>query len=169
MIKTRKVVGNKTATISRQKTDTMKNQYSWFFMVLLLVAGGLTLTGCSQDNEEEENLEASRPNPNMLSDLSRPGAFISWTLWESHSSFGYTMKIEFDHKECTYTLQKSGSDDTIAKYTYNFNYPTVTLTSNNEDKEVITGTIASYYFKADDITFKNSKNETVWMQMTRKK
>ena len=39
----------------------------------------------------------------------------------------------------------------------------------NDDKEVITGTITSYTLKADEITFKNSKNETVWMQMTRKK
>ncbi len=142
-------------------------------MVLLLLMGGFSLSGCSKDNvdsEDDEQLGASRPNPpNMLSDLSRPGAFINWTLWESHSLFGYTMKIEFDYKECTYTLQKSGSDNTIAKYTYSFKYPTITLTSINDDKEVITGTIVSYPFKADDITFKNSKNETVWMQMTRKK
>ncbi len=141
-------------------------------MVLLLLMGGFSLSGCSKDNvdsEDDEQLGASRPNPNMLSDLSRPGAFINWTLWESHSLFGYTMKIEFDYKECTYTLQKSGSDNTIAKYTYSFKYTTITLTSINDDKEVITGTIVSYPFKADDITFKNSKNETVWMQMTRKK
>ena len=48
-------------------------------------------------------------------------------------------------------------------------YPTVILTSNNEDKEEIIGTITSYHFRADDITFKNAENETVWMQMTRKK
>lgn len=138
-------------------------------MVLLLVIGGLTFIGCSNDNEEEDNLGASRPNPNMLTDLSQPGAFINWTLWESHSLFGYTMKMEFTSKECTYTLQRNGTVETSAKYSHSFNYPTVTLTSINEDKEVITGTIASYPFKADDITFKNSKNETVWMQMTRKK
>ncbi len=150
----------------------MKKKCVWLLMVLLLLMGGFSLSGCSKDNvdsEDDEQLGASRPNPNMLSDLSLPGAFISWTLWESHSLFGYTMKIEFNYKECTYTLQKSGTDNTIAKYTYNFNYPTVTLTSNNEDKEVIIGTITSYNFKADDITFKNSKNEPVWMQMTRKK
>jgi hypothetical protein len=67
------------------------------------------------------------------------------------------------------TLQRSGTVETSAKYSHSFNYPTITLTSINEDKEVITGTIVSYAFKADDITFKNSKNETVWMQMTRKK
>ena len=147
----------------------MKKKCVWFLMVLLFAVGELTLIGCSKDNEEEDNLGASRPIPNMLSDLSLPGAFINWTLWESHSLFGYTMKIEFDYKECTYTLQRSGTVETIAKYTYSFKYPTITLTSINEDKEVITGTIASYPFKADDITFKNSKNETVWMQMTRKK
>lgn len=147
----------------------MKKKCVWILMVLLLVMGELTLSGCSKDNEEDEQLGASRPNPNMLSDLSKPGAFINWTLWESHSLFGYTMKIEFDYKECTYTFHKSGSDDITAKYTYNFNYPTITLTSINEDKEVIIGTITSYTFKADDITFKNSKDETVWMQMTRKK
>lgn len=147
----------------------MKNKCPWILLVLLFVIGGLTFIGCSKNNEEDENLGASRPNPNMLSDLSRPGTFISWTMWESHSSFGYTMKIEFDHKECTYTLRSSGPDDTVAKYTYNFNYPTVTLTSNNEDKEKIIGTITSYHFRADDITFKNAENGTVWMQMTRKK
>lgn len=133
--------------------------------------GGVSLSGCDKDNieSEEEQLGASRPIPNMLRDLSEPGAYITWTLWESHSLFSYTMKIEFDYKECTYTHHRSGTNDTIVKYTYNFNYPTITLTSINEDKEVIIGTIASYAFKADDITFKNSKNETVWMQMIRKK
>ena len=141
-------------------------------MALFLLMGGLTLSGCSKDNvdsEEEDNLGASRPNPNMLSDLSQPGTTISWTTWESHSLFGYSMKIEFNNIECTYTFQKSGTEDTTSKYTYNFNYPTVTFTSKDEDKNVIIGTIASYPFKADDITFKNAKNETVWMQMTRKK
>ena len=150
----------------------MKKRSVWFLMALFLLMGGLTLGGCSKDNvdsEEEDNLGASRPNPNMLTDLSQPGAIISWTLWESHSLFGYTMKIEFDSKECTYTYQKSGTDSTIAKYTYSFKYPTITLTSINDDNDVITGTIASYPFKADDITFKNAKNKTVWMQMTRKK
>ena len=141
-------------------------------MVLFLLMGGLSLSGCSKDNvnnEDEDNLGASRPNYNMLSDLSQPGTTISGTLWQSHSLFGYTMKIEFDSKECTYTYKKSGTEDTTSKYTYNFNYPTVTFTSKDEDKNVIIGTIASYPFKADDITFKNSKNETVWMQMIRKK
>lgn len=145
----------------------MKKKCAWFLMVILIVIGGLSLSGCSKDNinsDEEENLDASRPLPNMLSDLSRPGANISWTLWESQSFSGSTMKIEFNHNECTHT-----SNNSITKYTYNFNYPIITLTSNKEDKEVITGTIVSDIFRADEITFKNAKNETVWMQMTRKK
>ena len=150
----------------------MKKRNVWFLMALFLMMGGLTLGGCCKDNvesEEEDNLGASRPIPNMLSDLSEPGASLSWTLWESSSTLSYIMKIEFDSKECTYTYQKSGTDDIITKYSYSFKYPTVTLTSINDDNEVITGTITSYSIKADDITFKNSKNETVWMQMTRKK
>ena len=150
----------------------MKNKCAWNLIVLFLLMGGLSLSGCSKDNvnnEDEDNLGASRPNYNMLSDLSQPGTTISGTLWQSHSLFGYTMKIEFDSKECTYTYQKSETDNTLAKYTYSFKYPTITLTSTIDDNEVITGTIASYPFKADDITFKNAKNETVWMQMIRKK
>ena len=150
----------------------MKMKCVWNLMVLFLLMGGFSLNGCSKDNvdnEDDDNLGASRPNYNMLSDLSQPGTTISGTLWESHSLFGYTMKIEFDSKECTYTYQKNGTDDIISKYSYSFKYPTVTLTSIKDDNEVITGTIASYTIKADDITFKNSKNETVWMQMTRKK
>src|SRR5690554_2850380 len=150
----------------------MKKRGVWFLMALFLLIGGLTLGGCSKDNvdsEEEDNLGASRPNPNMLSDLSQPGTTISWTTWESHSLFGYTMKIDFNNTECTYTYKKSGTEDTTSKYTYNFNYPTVTFTSTDEDKNVIIGTITSYPFKADDITFKNAKNEPVWMQMVRKK
>ena len=150
----------------------MKKRSVWFLMALFLLMGGLTLGGCSKDNvdsEEEDNLGASRPNPNMLTDLSQPGAIINWTLWESTPTLSYTMKIEFTYKECTYTLQRNGTVEIIAKYSYSFKYPTITLTSTNNDNEVITGTIASYPFKADDITFKNAKNETVWMRMTRKK
>lgn len=149
-----------------KKTNIMKKRYVWFLMVLLLLMGGLTLSACSKDNidsEEEENLGASRPIVNMLSDLSDPNASVSWTLWESHSLFGYIMKMDFDYKECTYTIQRSGSDNTIEKYTYNFNYPTITLTSTNEEKEVIIGTITSDRIRADVISFKNSKNEAVWM------
>ena len=144
----------------------------WNLMVLFLLMGSLSLNGCSKDNvdnEDDDNLGASRPNYNMLSDLSQPGTTISGTTWESHSLFGYTMKIEFNSKECTYTYKKSGTEGTTSKYTYNFNYPTVTFTSKDENKNVIIGTITSYAFKADDITFKNSKDETVWMQMVRKK
>mgnify|MGYP001428908450 CR=1 FL=1 len=143
----------------------------WNLMVLLLLMGGFSLNGCSKDSvdNEDDNLGASRPIPNMLSDLSQPGTTISWTTWESHSLLSYSMKIEFNNTECTYTYKKSGTEDTTSKYTYNFNYPTVTFTSTDEDKNVIIGTITSYAFKADDITFKNSKDETVWMQMVRKK
>src|SRR5690554_4855318 len=150
----------------------MKNKCAWNLMVLFLLMGSLSLNGCSKDNvdnEDDDNLGASRPNYNMLSDLSQPGTTISGTLWQSHSLFGYSLKIEFDNTECTYTYQKSETDNTLAKYTYSFKYPTITLTSTIDDNEVITGTIASYPFKADDITFKNAKNETVWMQMIRKK
>ena len=140
-------------------------------MALFLLIGGFTLGGCSKDSvdNEDDNLGASRPNPNMLSDLSQPGTTISWTTWESHSLLSYSMKIEFNNTECTYTYKKSGTEDTAAKYSYNFKYPTVTLTSKDEDKNVIIGTITSYAFRADDITFKNSKDETVWMEMIRKK
>src|SRR5690554_3564688 len=150
----------------------MKNKCAWNLIVLFLLMGGLSLSGCSKDNvnnEDEDNLGASRPNYNMLSDLSQPGTTISGTLWQSHSLFGYTMKIDFNNTECTYTYKKSETEDTTSKYTYNFNYPTVTFTSKDEDKNVIIGTITSYPFKADDITFKNAKNEPVWMQMVRKK
>ena len=150
----------------------MKKKCAWNLMVLFLLMGSLSLNGCSKDNvdnEDDDNLGASRPNYNMLSDLSQPGTTISGTGWQSHSLLSYSMKIEFDNTECTYTYKKSGAEDTTAKYSYDFKYPTVTFTSKGEEKEVIIGTITSYKFKADDITFKNSKDETVWMQMTRKK
>ncbi len=39
----------------------MKKKCVWFLMVLLFAVGELTLIGCSKDNEEEDNLGASRP------------------------------------------------------------------------------------------------------------
>ena len=150
----------------------MKKKCAWNLMILFLLMGSLSLNGCSKDNvdnEDDDNLGASRPNYNMLSDLSQPGTTISGTLWQSHSLFGYSMKIDFNNTECTYTYKKSGAEDTTAKYSYDFKYPTVTLTSKDENKNVIIGIITSYAFKADDITFKNSKDEIVWMQMIRKK
>ena len=66
-------------------------------------------------------------------------------------------------------VELNGIIPSDGKSLFTFKYPTVTLTSKDEDKEIIIGTITSYAFKADDITFKNSKDEIVWMQMVRKK
>lgn len=141
----------------------MKKKSVWFLMVLISIVG-ITLGSCSKDRveNEDENLGASRPNPSMLTDLSRPGAIINGTLWEG-DNFKSKMTLEFKNIECIYTV-----DGRIIKYSYAFSFPTVTLTSKDEEKEVIIGTIISYPFKVEDITFVNSNNEIVWMKMTRK-
>lgn len=149
----------------------MKKISAWFLMVLILSIGVITLGGCSKDSvdsEDEDNLGASRPNPSMLPDLSLPGARINWTFWQG-DSFTYSMTLEFNYDVCTYTHKRDGLEDVVIKYSHNFKYPTITLTPHDEDKEVIIGTVISYRFKVEDITFKNTKNETVWMKMTRKK
>ncbi len=121
-------------------------------MVLILVTGGVCFSGCDKDNEEDLP-GASRPDYNMLSDLSKGESSLYLTEWEWY----------------TYQENTAGNKTTI-KYTYNFTYPTVVLTPEKEDESVITGTIVSGRItQADEATFVNAQEKPVWKKLTRKK
>lgn len=148
----------------------MRKKSAQFLTILILMMGGVCFSGCDKDNEEDP-LGASRPNYNMLSDLSKGVNGLYLTEWEWANTFGITMKLSFDRQECTYTYQESASSTKItAKYTYSFTYPTVILTPENAEESVITGTIVSGRITlADEATFVNAQKETVWKKLTRKK
>lgn len=139
-------------------------------MVLILVMGGVCFGGCDKDNEEDP-LGASKPDYNMLSDLSKGKSSLYLTEWEWINTSGVTMKLSFDRQECTYTYQENtAGNKTTIKYTYNFTYPTVVLTPEKEDESVITGTIVSGRIaQADEATFVNAQEKPVWKKLTRKK
>jgi len=141
-----------------------------FLMVLILVTGGVCFSGCDKDNEEDLP-GASRPDYNMLSDLSKGESSLYLTEWEWINTSGVTMKLSFDRQECTYTYQENtAGNKTTIKYTYNFTYPTVVLTPEKEDESVITGTIVSGRItQADEATFVNAQEKPVWKKLTRKK
>ena len=148
----------------------MRKKSALFLTILILMMGGVCFSGCDKDDKEDP-LGASRPNYNMLSDLSKGVNGLYLTEWEWDNTFGVTMKLSFDRQECTYTYQESaGSTKITAKYTYSFTYPTVVLTPENENESVITGTIVSGRItQADEATFVNAQKETVWKKLTRKK
>ncbi|HOI79861.1 MAG TPA: hypothetical protein PLI30_09685 [Petrimonas sp.] len=138
-------------------------------MVLFLVMGGMCFSGCDK-NKEEDSLGASRPIPNMLTDLSDGKTGLYTTEWFGDIA-AFTLTITFDRTECTFifTETKTGNK-TITKYTYQFAYPTVTLTPEKETERVIIGTVVSgRQLAADEISFVDEQNISAWMRVYRKK
>ncbi len=85
----------------------MRKKSAQFLTMLILMMGGVCFSGCDKDNEEDP-LGASRPNYNMLSDLSKGDIGLYLTEWEWANTFGITMKLSFDRQECTYTYTDTG-------------------------------------------------------------
>lgn len=150
----------------------MKNE-KWFWLMLLLLTGGLLMSGCAEvdEGEEEELLGASRPIYNMMTDLSDGKSGLYLTKWESPSNYGSFLVIAFEREECTFTFRESSSaDPKTTTYSYEFAYPIVTLTPAKESEGVVIGTmISGRILKADEMSFKNLQENPVWIEVIRTK
>ncbi|HOO95961.1 MAG TPA: hypothetical protein PLH60_08160 [Proteiniphilum sp.] len=150
----------------------MKNE-KWFWLILLLLTGGLLMSGCAEvdEGEEEELLGASGPIYNMMTDLSDGKSGLYLTKWESPSNYGPFLVIAFEREECTFTFRESSSaDPKTTTYSYEFAYPIVTLTPAKENEGVVIGTmISGRILKADEMSFKNLQENPVWIEVIRTK
>lgn len=150
----------------------MKNE-KWFWLMLLLLTGGLLMSGCAEvdEGEEEELLGASGPIYNMMTDLSDGKSGLYLTKWESPSNYGPFLVIAFEREECTFTFRESSSaDPKTTTYSYEFAYPIVTLTPAKENEGVVIGTmISGRILKADEMSFKNLQENPVWIEVIRTK
>ena len=150
----------------------MKNE-KWFWLILLLLTGGVLMSGCAEvdEGEEEELLGASGPIYNMMTDLSDGKSGLYLTKWESPSNYGPFLVIAFEREECTFTFRESSSaDPTTTTYSYEFAYPSVTLTPAKENEGVVIGTmISGRILKADEMSFKNLQENPVWIEVIRTK
>ena len=152
----------------------MKNE-NWFWLMLLLLTGGLLMSGCEdvddETGDEEELLDASRPIYNMMTDLSDGKSGLYLTQWKSPSNYGPFLVIAFEREECTFTFKESSSaDPTTTTYSYEFAYPSVTLTPAKENEGVVIGTmISGRVLKADEMSFKDLHGNQVWIEVVRTK
>ena len=150
----------------------MKNE-KWFWLILLLLTGGVLMSGCAEvdEGEEEELLGASGPIYNMMTDLSDGESGLYLTKWESPSNYGPFLVIAFEREECTFTFRESSSaDPKTTTYSYEFAYPIVTLTPAKENEGVVIGTmISGRILKADEMSFKNLQENPVWIEVIRTK
>lgn len=150
----------------------MKNE-KWFWLILLLLTGGVLMSGCAEvdESEEEELLGASGPIYNMMTDLSDGKSGLYLTKWESPSNYGPFLVIAFEREECTFTFRESSSaDPKTTTYSYEFAYPIVTLTPAKENEGVVIGTmISGRILKADEMSFKNLQENPVWIEVIRTK
>ena len=150
----------------------MKNE-KWFWLILLLLTGGVLMSGCAEvdEGEEEELLGASGPIYNMMTDLSDGKSGLYLTKWESPSNYGPFLVIAFEREECTFTFRESSSaDPTTTTYSYEFAYPSVTLTPAKENEGVVIGTmISGRVLKADEMSFKDLQENPVWIEVIRTK
>ena len=150
----------------------MKNE-KWFWLILLLLTGGVLMSGCAEvdEGEEEELLGASGPIYNMMTDLSDGKSGLYLTKWESPSNYGPFLVIAFEREECTFTFKESSSaDPTTTTYGYEFAYPPVTMTPAKENESVVIGTmISGRILKADEMSFKDLQENPVWIEVIRTK
>lgn len=148
------------------KRSIIKKRYESILPLIFVAMCAICLIGCSRE-KEEEGLGGSRPNYNMLSDLSQPDAMLYTTEWQWPYPNSEVYTLIFDRTECTFTDRNSGTN---ATYSYSFNFPAIILTPVSEGGEVITGTITGgTATRADKVNFKNAKGEQVWKEMTRRK
>lgn len=147
----------------------MQKKCKLALMILFLVMGGMGFSGCDK-NKGEDSLGASRPIPNLLTDLSKGQNGLYTTQWFGDIA-AFTLTINFDRTECTFIFTEAKTGNmTITKYTYQFAYPTVTLTPEKETERVVIGTVVSGRpFVADEITFVDAQKNPVWMKVNRKR
>jgi len=149
----------------------MKSE-KWFWLMLILVTGGLLMNGCIDLDEGEEELPGSSgPIYNMMTDLSDGKSGLYLTQWESPGNYGPSLVIIFDREVCTFTSKDSGTaDPKTTTYSYEFAYPNVTLEPTGDDENVVIGTmISGRVLKADEMSFKDAQNNTVWIEVIRTK
>ena len=150
----------------------MKNE-KWFWLILLLLTGGVLMSGCAEvdEGEEEELLGASGPIYNMMTDLSDGKSGLYLTKWESPGNYGPSLVIAFEREKCTFTCRESSSaDPKKTTYSYEFAYPTVTMTPAKENESVVIGTmISGRILKADEMSFKDLQENPVWIEVIRTK
>jgi len=146
----------------------MKNE-KWFWLMLLLLTGGLLMSGCEdvddETGDEEELLDASRPNyTGDGSDELPQTNNLSGSVWQGVSD-EYTLRIDFNKSDCLFTgYDYVAKKDTTAQYGYSFSWPTLTLTPEGGKGGVVTGTATSGLSKYT-MTFADSTDAAVWTQV----
>ncbi len=146
----------------------MKNE-KWFWLMLLLLMGGLLMSGCDkvddETGDEEELLGASRPNyTGDGSDELPQTNNLSGSIWQGVSD-EYTLRIDFNKSDCLFTgYDYVAKKDTTAQYSYNFSWPTLTLTPEGEKGGVLTGKATKALTKYT-MTFADSTDAAVWMKV----
>lgn len=141
----------------------------WFWLMLLLLTGGLLMSGCDdvddETGDEEELLDASRPNyMGDGSDELPQTNNLSGSTWKGVSD-EYSLWVEFNKSDCLFTgYDYVARKDTTASYAYSFSWPQLTLTPKDDKGSVLTGTATKEWTKYT-MTFTDSTDAAVWMQV----
>jgi len=140
------------------------NKENGFWLMLLLVTGGLLMSGCGKV-AEEELLDASRPiYTGDGSDELPQTNNLSGSTWQGVIN-EYALRIKFDKSDCLFTgYDYVAKKDTTASYAYSFSWPLLTLTPKDDKGGVITGKASNWYNKYT-MTFVDSTDSRVWMQV----
>ena len=146
----------------------MKNE-KWFWLMLLLLTGGLLMSGCEdvddETGDEEELPGASRPiYTGDGSDELPQTNNLSGSTWLGASD-DYTLRVVFNNSTCLFTgYDFVAKKDTTANYTYRFSWPVLTLTPESENGGVVIGTAVSMLSKYT-MTFVDAVDSVVWKQV----
>lgn len=144
-----------------------KNEF--VLAVLILVIGSIFFNSCSRgDDSDDDLLGASKPNYNMLSDITVVGLYTTQWVGKNDS---ISLIIDFDRVDCNfnYTVSSSGKR-TVSKYKYTYKHPTVTLTPEDDNDGALIGTTKLGGIKASDkMSFVDADGSNVLFTVIRKK
>jgi|SRR5690554_6862183 hypothetical protein len=141
----------------------------WFWLMLLLAVGAMLIISCEEveddeEQEEEELLDASRPVfGDPTKELPTNSALIIGSEWRGAVD-SFSLVVKFGTSDCVFERYhySSADKDSLVKYAYNFEYPTLELTLENDTSIVVIGTVKDRVSRYE-LTFVDANDSTVWI------
>lgn len=120
-------------------------------ITLMLLFVGMLFCSCEKNNNEENNLGASRPNPQLMPFTRQMG--VVYSRWGNQYYTATFDKVYF-------ILSSKSDSKAVARYNYTYNYPNITLIPEGETEVTLKIEIVEYIIY-EEIVIRNLNNTII--------